>query len=210
MTEQELRRLYAALQNDRRSGAGAPTVPLENVLAAVEGRGSEEERIATIEAALAHPVSAREMEMLRALAANRRSVPAFQWRTATLILAAAAVVAVVAVPVTRDLLRSDTSGIVRDGAGEAVLLGPPEQATVENSRTFRWHGVSGARVYALEILTSSGTLVFTTRTADTTVTLPSDVRLAPGVEHQWWITAEMSDGTQRPSAFRRLLVRAPR
>lgn len=210
MTDQDLRRLYAALQDDQRSRADAPAVPLENVLAAVEGRGSEEERIATIEAALAHPASARELEMLRALSANRPRVPAFQWRTATVILAAAAAVAIVAVPITRDLLRPDGSGIVRDGAREAVLIGPPEEATVEESRTFRWHRVSGARVYALEILTSAGTVVFTTRTADTTVTLPGDVRLSPGAEHQWWITAEMSDGTQRPSAFRRLLVRAPR
>jgi hypothetical protein len=181
------------------------------MLAAVEGRGSEAERIATIDAALANPASAHELELLRALAANRRvSRRAVPWRTVSLVLAAAAALAVVAMPAVRSLVREGGPPIVRNGVPDAVLLAPPEDAALDASRTFRWRSVPGTRVYSLEILTSSGTLVFTTRTADTTVILPQDVTLEPGVDHRWWITAELSDGTRRPSAFRRLVVRTPR
>jgi len=211
MTEQELRRVYAALQQERESSAQTSGVTPERMLAAIEGHGSEAERIATIDAALAHPASARELELLRALAANRqvarRAVP---WRTLSLGLAAAAALAIVATPTVRNLVRGGGPAIVRDGTPDAALLAPAEDAALEASRTFRWSSVSGTRVYSLEILTSAGTLVFTTRTSDTTVTLPEDVTLEPGVDHRWWITAELSDGTRRPSAFRRLVVRAPK
>jgi hypothetical protein len=211
MTEHELRRVYAALQQERASSAEPSGVTPERMLAAIEGHGSEAERIATIDAALAHPASAHELELLRALAANRRVARrAVPWRTVSLALAAAAAVAIAATPTVRDLIREGGPAVVRNGTPDAVLLAPPEDAAREASRTFRWRTVPGTRVYSLEILTSAGTLVFTTRTSDTTVTLPEDVRLEPGVDHRWWITAELSDGTRRPSAFRRLVVRTPR
>jgi hypothetical protein len=62
----------------------------------------------------------------------------------------------------------------------------------------------------MELLTAAGSPVFTTRTTDTTVTLPSDVTIAPNVEHRWWVSTEMPDGTQRASAFRRLVLRDPK
>jgi hypothetical protein len=211
MTDRDLRRIYAALQQERRAAGGAPRVSLDSMLAAVEGHGSEEERIATIDEALAHPESARELELFRAVAANRRrpsrGVP---WRAMPLFVAAAAALAIVVVPTARDVLREKSPTILRDVSPEAVLIDPPEEPAPEASRIFRWRGVGSARAYALEILTASGTVVFTTRTTDTTLALPPDVSLAPGVEHRWWVTSELSDGTQRPSAFRRLMVRAPR
>ena len=210
MTEQELRRVYAALQQERESSAQTSGVTPERMLAAIEWHGSEEERIATIDAALAHPASARELELLRALAANRVARRALPWRTMALGLAAAAALAIVATPTVRNLVREGGPAIVRNGTPDAVLLAPAEDPALEASRTFLWSSVSGTRVYSLEILTSAGTLVFTTRTSDTTVTLPEDVTLEPGVDHRWWITAELSDGTRRSSAFRRLVVRTPR
>ena len=211
MTDRELRRIYAALQRERQATGGAPRVSLDSMLAAVEGHGSEDERIATIDDALAHPESARELELFRAVAANRRRASrGVPWRAMPLFIAAAAALAIVVVPTARDVFRNESAAILRDVSPEAVLIDPPEESAPEASRVFRWRGVPGARAYALEILTASGTAVFTTRTTDTTVTLPQDVVLAPGVEHRWWVTSELSDGTQRPSAFRRLMVRQPR
>jgi hypothetical protein len=211
MTEHDLRRVYAALQQERASSAQTCDVTPERMLAAIEGHGSEAERVATIDAALAHPASAHELELLRALAANRRVARrTLPWKTVWLGLAAAAALAIVATPTVRGLFRDGGPQIVRNGTPDAVLLAPPEDAALDASRTFRWRSVPGTRVYSLEILTSEGTLVFTTRTADTTMTLPQDVTLEPGVDHRWWITAELSDGTRRPSAFRRLVVRTPR
>ena len=60
---------------------------------------------------------------------------------------------------------------------------------------------------SIEILTATGTPVFTTRVADTVVTLPADVPITPGVEYRWWVATEFTDGTQRRSEFRRLIIR---
>jgi hypothetical protein len=211
-TDATLRHRYDALLAAReRSGAAPPAVPLERMLALVEGRGSERERLETLDAVMADAASVREFELLRALAANR--APA---RPATLSrrwamwvlpssLAAAAAIAFVALPALRTPLGGPD--VVRGAAQGAVLIAPPLEATAAESRTFRWHAVPGAQRYAVEILTAGGTPVFTTRVADTTVTLPADVRLAPGVEHRWWVATELADGTQRRSPFRRLRVR---
>ena len=208
MNESELRRAYAALLDERRRSAEPPDVALEDIMAAVEGRGSEAQRVATLDSALSHPTSAREVELLRAIAANDKPARRIVRWSSPLVLAAAAL-AIIAVPVARQALRDDSAEPVRAVAADAVLIAPPEDATADASRTFRWHAVPGARAYGLEILTASGTLVFTTRTTDTTVVLPPDVQLSPGVEYRWWVASEFSDGMQRHSAFRRLTVTAP-
>ena len=217
MNDTELRRTYAALLDSRRSdttangAAGAQgEVPLEWMLALVEGRGSEAERLATLDLALANPASARELELLRSIAATHRMDDARRsWRVAAPYLAAAAAIVLIAIP-ARDALRRAESDPMRDVVQAPVLVSPPEDATLEESRTFRWRSVAGARTYAFEILTATGTLEFTTRTSDTTVTLPRDVQLGPKIEHRWWVASELTDGTQRRSPFRRLQVRAPK
>jgi hypothetical protein len=220
-TDAALRRGYDALLAARERAArersdAPPAVPLERMLALVEGRGSEHERLETLDAVMADAASAREFELLRALAANREPAPPAtlprRWAMWVLpsSLAAAAALTLVALPTLR---RPTTDGpdVVRGVVqGAAVLLAPPLEASAAESRTFRWHAVPGAQRYAVEILTAGGTPVFTTRVADTTVTLPADVHLAPGVEHRWWVATELADGTQRRSAFRRLLVRESR
>jgi hypothetical protein len=189
------------------------------MLALVEGRGSERERLETLDAVMADAGSAREFELLRALAANRAPARPARLPQRWLVwalpssLAAAAALALVALPAARRVLGTPDSGpdVVRDAGSSAaqgaVLIAPPVEASAAESRTFRWHAVPGAQRYAIEILTAGGTPVFTTRVADTTVTLPADVRLAPDVEHRWWVATELADGTQRRSPFRRLRVR---
>ena len=213
-----LRRGYDALLRARAETPRPPAVPLEQMLALVQGRGSERERLATLDAVMADEASAREFELLRALAANRapavRQLTPWRHLRAPYVgawLAAAALV-LVALPAARRALgplgtRDAGADVARDAAQGATLIDPAEEASVAESRTFPWHAVSGAQRYAVEILTAAGTPVFTTRVADTTVTLPADVRLAPNVEHRWWVAAELPDGTQRRSPFRRLRVR---
>jgi hypothetical protein len=187
-----------------------PTVSLESIVALVEGRGDENERLATLDAVMADEDSRREFELLRALAANqpRHSGARSRWRfTMTVATLAAAAVLIVVVPISRGSHRVDAPEPVRDATRNAVLLAPPTDATVEQSRTFRWRAVPEARVYGLEILTIAGTPIFRTTVTDTTLTLPPDVRLTPRVEHRWWVVTEFDDGTQMRSPLRRLIVR---
>jgi len=209
-----LRRGYDALLTARARADAPPAVPLDRMLALVEGRGGERERLETLDRVMADPASASEFELLRALAANRADSarPARRWIPYALSgLAAGAALTLVALPAARQSFGAFGGGRADVLRGHdlqgAVLVAPPLEATAAESRTFRWRAVPGAQRYAVEILTAGGTPVFTTRVADTTVTLPADVRLAPNVEHRWWVTTELADGTQRRSPFRRLLVR---
>ncbi|MEP6733254.1 MAG: hypothetical protein ABJE10_21605 [bacterium] len=204
----EMRRAYQALLRER-EGIRGQAVPLERMRDLVEGRGDEAERLATLDAVMADAESAKEFELLRALVANRPPTRVSWARRPYLLatVAAAAVIMIVAIPLARSSFGPVNTDPDRSGVQAAVLLRPSTEASPLTSRKFEWRSVTGARSYVLEILTSAGTPVFTTRTSDTTITLPPDVRIEPGVEHRWWVSSELADGSQRRSAFRRLMVR---
>jgi hypothetical protein len=209
-----LRSAYDALLRARtaagESAGTAGAIPLESILALVQGSGEESQRLATLDAVMSDEASRREFELLRALAANTQSArrAGRPWRLPAVIATlAAAAVLVAIIPTVRRAHRVEAPEPLRDGARNAVLLAPPTEASVEQSRTFRWRAIPDARIYSIEILTAAGTPVFTTRVADTTLTLPPEVHVTPGVEHWWWIVTEFADGTQLRSPLRRLFVR---
>ena len=203
----ELRRTYEALLRQSRRPAAAQRVSPERILALVERRGSEAERLATLDAVMSDSESAHEFEMLRSLAIARQSGQPSGWRSARGWLAIAASLLIIAIPAGRLVMHVPDGGATRSALQGAVLVTPAEDASAADSRTFVWHPLPGAQSYRMELLTAAGSPVFTTRTTDTTVTLPRDVAIAANVEHRWWVSTEMSDGTQRASVFRRLFVR---
>ncbi len=208
MKDAELRRAYAALLHASPTPSEAGRVPLEEILALVEQRGSESERLVTLDRVMADPASASEFEMLRAIAQPSRVTarrPA--WVRAAGVMSLAAAVLLVAIPMLN--ARRDAVEPVRDAAAASELIAPAIKATVAESHTFRWHAVPGTRTYVVEILTASGVVVFATRSADTTITVPPDISFSTGAEYQWWVVSEMPDGTQRRSPFRRLTIVAP-
>jgi hypothetical protein len=210
MNDLELRAAYRQILSSP-GAEPAPHLPLDKMLALVEGRGSESERLATLDAVMSDAASQREFELLRALTANRATsrVPV-RWLRPTLVAVAAAAVLLVALPAIRQAMAPVAPEPWRDAVQGAVLLLPEEQPTPQASRTFSWRAVDGAREYTLELLLSTGTTLFTTRTVATTVTLPDDVQLREGHEYRWWVITELADGTQLRSGFRRLRVRATR
>ncbi len=207
LTDSELRASYAALLRTRPPTPAGSAVPLDRILALVERRGTEAERVATLDAVMADSASRRDFELLRSIAANMPVGAARRRVSRTIVpLAAAAAVIVAAVFIARREITSRGPEPLRAAVQNAVLTDPPIEATPAQSRTFRWRAVAGARRYALEILTATGTPVFTTHAPEPAVTLPADVVLTAGVEYRWWVATEFSDGTQRRSAFRRLIV----
>jgi hypothetical protein len=64
---------YARLLTERASGITAPDIPLDVMAALAEGRYAGEDRLALLERILAHPDTARELQLLRALAAQAPS-----------------------------------------------------------------------------------------------------------------------------------------
>lgn len=210
MSDGELRRAYDALLRSRDRDAGMQRVSPERMLALVERRGTEAERLATLDAVMADAESGREFELLRALSVAQRTGARAGLRSPRAWIAIAAMLLVIAIPAGRIIVRQPPGEPTRSTLQGAVLVAPPENAAPTESRTFAWHPVPGAQAYRMELLTAAGSPVFTTRTTDTTVTLPRDVTVAANVEHRWWVSAEMADGTQRASVFRPLLVRDTR
>jgi hypothetical protein len=210
MSDGELRRAYDALLRAHRDDATSQRVSPERLLALVERRGTEAERLATLNVVMSDPDSAREFELLRSLAIAQRASARRGLESPRVWIAIAAMLLVVAIPAGRLVMRPSAGEPMRSTLQGAVLVTPPENASAFDSRTFAWHPVAGAQAYRLELLTAAGSPVFTTRTVDTTVTLPRDVTIAANVEHRWWVSTEMTDGTQRSSVFRRLLVRDTR
>ena len=207
LSDDDLRAAYEALLRVQRQDATTQRVSPERMLALVERRGSEAERLATLDAVMSDRESAREFELLRALASARRSSARHGLRSPRARLAIAAMLLAIAIPVGHLVSRPSPAEPMRSALQGAVLVVPPESPSASESRTFAWHPVAGAQAYRMELLTAAGRPVFTTRTTDTTVTLPRDVTIAANVEHRWWVSTEMADGTQRASVFRRLLVR---
>jgi hypothetical protein len=207
--DRDLRRMYEEALRAQANDQRRATVPLDKIVALVEGTGSETERLTTLDAVMADEESAKEFELLRSIAANRphkRSTGVRQPYVLT-SLALAAAVMIVAIPSIRSAFAPKTEEPSRNVSQGAILLLPPTEATPASSRKFEWHSVRGAQDYVVEILTAGGTSVFSTRTADTTITLPANVRIEASTEYRWWVVSELSDGTQRRSAFRRLMVR---
>ncbi len=199
MTDDDLRRAYQARVNR----AGGPPPTPEELAALVSGSGTEAERLEILDRALAHPETARELELLRAItAAERAEAPsrAARWRV-PLALAATVTLAVSA---TLLVLSRRQSEILR----APPALGAPAPITPEDAAvrapgniTFVWHPVPKAGGYRFELLTEVGALVTATTTPDTSTA----VGVAGTGPYRWVVVALLPDGVEvlsRPRSLR--------
>jgi anti-sigma factor RsiW len=102
--------------------------------------------------------------------------------------------------------------IVRAPAGEAAsgarpslqVVSPANEATVErDSVVFSWTGYPGRPLYRLTLTDAGGATIWTRNTADTSVSLPADLRLAPGRSYFWYVDALDSSGQSLTTGTRR-------
>jgi len=201
----------------------------EVILALVEGRGSEEERLATLEAVLKDPELRREFELLRALqvagkegggesssggggGAARQDgwlSPDVSGRS----LFRRAAVILVAVGVGSFWLQTRPGPeVVRDAAGGPGLVSPAEALSSTLPVSFTWRSVEGALRYRVEVVTEGGELVASQVLGDTIFTLDSEELLTPlpsAEDYRWWVTAELPGGVEVRSSLRSLRLRAP-
>jgi hypothetical protein len=202
MNDEQLRRAYKRILDSRTSAVADDQVSPEAMLALVEGRGSEAERLGTLDRVMQSEETRREFELLRsAVAASRphRRVLSTQW------LAAAALVVIVggSAIVWRAARPADTLR----GSGESVTLSSPNDApTVSGPLVFAWRRVPGAVSYEIELVEASGALVQMATITDTTWTPPSTVHLTNGVEYRWWVRATLNDGRTLEAPPRRLVL----
>lgn len=196
MDDETLGRLY----RESTSGEGDATRPTpEMLLRAVRREGSETERLATLNAALATADGRRELALLASVAAAERTAIRTRARLLRSLAAAAAVVLVAtaaffwwstqATPAPEPY-RGPAAGIElvgRSMAGDAIRL--------------IWHATPTARRYLLEVLDSSGQVLQATHTTDTVAPLRPELVMRKGL--RWWVQAETDSGP-RASAIREL------
>ena len=217
MTDAELSATYQRLVASR-ADAGRSSCPApERLLALVEARGPEAERIADLNHVMACPFCHPELGLLDAVnqsgahgaGARQRGIVA-RWA------AAAAVIFVIgggALLLTRARIDSHRAApdIERSGGdagavvlAEARVVPSPTGAPAPEWR-LSWRPVPGATRYDVEVLRPDNSVVFSRRTTDTTI-----VAAVPGARAgtTWWVRAELPGGSELRSRVAPLVTGA--
>ncbi len=224
MTDDELKRAYAALRRQRQARVASPAPLPEQLQGLVSGTLSQEERESLLEQtlesgavdelALLHS-AARSDFAERSSAARSGNLSMTNWRRFWPVSAAAAAVLVVAVGAPR--LRLGTAVLApieyraENGAAGPRLLNPAVDAFASNGQRFVWNALPDAAHYQLELVDANGRAVISLRTTDTTVSLPDTLpvsRLATA--EGWWVVASSTGGVQWRSELRLFRERASR
>ena len=200
MTEEDLVRLYrrgtAAGQRQAHEGC----VPAEALLAVVEQRGTDDERLRAINHAMACDACAEELELLRATRVVRERA-----RVSSVAFALAASVLLVAglgyYTLARQQPRRLDDDLTRGTADGVQLVSPAAAATAID--TLVWHAVPGAASYVMELRSDDGRLLTRGITTDTAFVVPDSVRLARGSVVYWTVSARLTDGSEVRSPARR-------
>jgi hypothetical protein len=222
LTDAHLRDAYQQALAER-TGPGRPECPdLEALLAVVQRDGPEMERFATLDHALACPACRRELEVLRTMDQATRAVTGerdaargerragrrvMAWRAVPLALAASLAL-VVGLTVGRERWNREPDEPMRAAQDGIALVTPEEGAAVSLPAPLMWRPVPGARWYVVEVVTEEGTVPFSARTTDTSLTVPPTPGVGPG-QYRWTVRAQLSNGVQRRSAAWRLRIRTP-
>lgn len=204
MTDERLQELYRQVLDARDAAERAQCPAPEALLALVERRGGEGERLATLDHVMACPACLHDFEMLRAVRSAEVALPVRRWRPVTVALAASLLIAVAGGIIgVRSI--SERADVMRGGEGGGVLLiAPARLPTAGAPLVLRWHAVPSAISYSVEVLASDGTVVGSAVTPDTTFTISDSARLIPGERYLWWVRAHMPDGSERRSAMQPL------
>jgi hypothetical protein len=200
-------------------GANAPNSPhptADQIADVVERRGSEADRLRTLDHIGSCAHCRREFELLRATRVAARQATVSRWPVRTIGLAAAAAIVV---GVTMTLSHSaglplrgaapsaqpaaptlpPERGPGSGGATQVITLIAPLGPTAPTATRFVWHRLAMATTYHVEVLDDSGSVVARTNTSDTVFTAPART-LAPGRVYRWWVQAVV-EGEPLQSGF---------
>ena len=210
-SEDDLRTAYAPAAREKDAGHRADCPSGDALLAALRGEGPEGDRLRILDAALTCEACRRELALLRAVAIaparGSSGASSRTWRRFVPLAAAASIVFVVGIIGIARWRQGQSDDVVRaSNANGPVLLAPASGSTVQAGQvTFRWRSVPNALRYTLELSAADGTVLGSTRTADTVIAV--SVPAAPRGEHRWWVRAHMDNGSERRSETRLMRVR---
>jgi hypothetical protein len=143
---------------------------------------------------------AETQRALKAVSIDRR--PTRRW---TIVVAGVAAALVIAVPLAlrspslRDL--GDSAAATRAGSAPPVdavtplaALTPAEGADLSTGRQLVWRSAGSKASYIVTVQDTSGSMVWRSSLADTTVAIPSSVLLHAGHRYFWSVDARLADG----------------
>ena len=205
MRDEELGRLYAAHVAARRAETRSDCPDPDAILAAVERRGPEGERLRTINHALECRECREELELIRGIQATRPRVvtrPAMWALAATIVLA-------VGLATWRLMSLGAGAADVTRGVTEGVTAVAPVGETHLDALRFVWRPVTGATAYELEIRRADGSLVARSTTSDTSVAPPAGNAFDANTDFYWSVVARLADASEARSTPRRFRIRTP-
>ena len=212
MNHDAMRAAYDELLRARAPRDRSACPSAEALLALVERSGSDAERLATLDhamacaacesdlalirlaAAAAHETTGEERTLLlrrEGAAARRRPIRVRTWTA----LAAGLVLAIGFGALARrdDPSRTPEQGPVLRGAEPTVTLLPAERAA-DGSTVLRWRGVPGALRYRVDVFASAGSTVVSAEVRDTTFVLQGAATARDAGQLRWMVTAVRESG----------------
>lgn len=206
MTIDRLRALYALILARAARPRAVARLSVERILALVERRGSDTDRLRTLDTVMSDREYVVEFEILQsAISAGRTMRRRLHWSLGSLGMAAAMFLLSVGITVVAKNW-STRPDALRGANGAVVQLIAPAERVGSRAIQFSWKPVRGARDYEIEVLDADGLSTFVSTVQGTSVLLPASVRLLPGTEYRWWVVARRVDGTRIGAIPRRLRV----
>jgi hypothetical protein len=211
--DDDLRRAYARHLAAPATPGRESCVPPEALLALVERRGGERDRLATLDHAAACDACRRDLELLRSVhhageTRVRRAARRWRgWAPASRARLAAAAVIILAIGGVAGLLLHPRDAAMRGGGPTVTLVAPAGSVAAGEPVTLTWRAVAGADRYQVELLGVSGDSLFAAATRDTVLTVPGGVALEAGSEYLWSVRAVRHDGTHAVSEPLRFRLR---
>ena len=191
----------------------ASHITVEELAAYFDGRAAPAAR-ATVIAHLAECRTCRaEANAVRVMLANTPAARGRRWAFAGKALAAGLALALLP-RLWSDMRRApDTMrapvAVPASGTTLAIaVLFPSDSALVSTpSVEIAWQPVGVDAVYRVTVQDTTGGVVFTTTTPNTTVSLPASLTLPAGQRYFWSIDARLADGRNASSGVRRVSIR---
>jgi hypothetical protein len=178
VSDDALREAYARIMRMRDASRRDGAVPVDALVALVERRGTDEQRLRTLDAVMRSADARVELELLRAAMASVPGAASERISSPTtrkwMGIAAAAVLVAGASLVLRS--RPPHADTMRGADGGAISLVGPNDMRASAPRSFVWRAAVGANRYTFELLDGDGTLVHGATTRDTVLALPASVR----------------------------------
>jgi hypothetical protein len=207
MNDERLRALYAGAMQRLPAPDAVEPVALEAMVDVLERNGSEAERSSTLRAILRDPRAREEFELLRAVH-RAGAEPRSRWSAAVLWKIAAAVVIMTGTAWLFTVKQVDEERL-RGGVATITTVEPADGVELAAPPLFVWHQVPGAVDYRIEVVDSSGAVVFEETVNDTVSTGPVSRGLVPGNRYRWSVTVLTKGAQSIRSAIRSFTLRAP-